>query len=612
MATPRYFRESLVPHPRPSADSLHLLSLYRCACEVKMSYPGGNPGVGFGQGTQYPMYPPAGFTGSGQYPPAPGASPYPPAPGASPYPPAPYPGSAPYPPAPGGSPYPPAPGASPYPPAPGTSPYPPAPGASPYPPAPGSSPYPPAPGGYPSPYPPAPGASPYPPAPGASPYPPAPGSSPYPPAPGGSPYPPTTGVVYPPSTGAGPYPAGGAQQYPPAAGGAYPPPGGSGYPGSGAGYPLPGGNPYPGGPPGQAPSTGYPGGSPSPNLTAQSAPRTHAAAPGGSLLAYTEIPTVTAMGHFDPSSDAAALRKAMKGFGTDEAAIIAILSRRTSDQRQQIMLKYQQSYGREEGDDSKKALTGDLVKDLKSELSGKFEDVVIALMTPLPLFLATEIHNAISGIGTNERTLVEILCTRDNASLMVIKNAYYQHYRKKLEEDLHGDTSGDFRRLLISMCACARDESNCDPALANSLAQQLYKAGEGKMGTDEAEFNRILSAYSYPLLRCVFDEYKKIKGKTFGDAIDSELSGDLKLGMKTVYQCIENRAAFFAKELRNSMAGAGTNDRALIRLVVSRSEIDMGNIKQEYQKLFKKPLEKDIKDDTSGDYKRVLLALVEG
>lgn len=321
--------------------------------------------------------------------------------------------------------------------------------------------------------------------------------------------------------------------------------------------------------------------------------------PGGMINSYTEMPTVKPQAHFDPSSDAAVLRKAMKGLGTDEAAIINVLSRRTCHERQQILLKYQQAYGR------------DLVKDLKSELSGKFEDAVVALMTPLPLFLARELHNAMSGIGTNERTLVEILCTRDNASLRMIKDAYYHEYRKKLEDDLHGDTSGDFRRLLISMCACARDEGNCDPALANSLAQQLYKAGEGKLGTDEAEFNRILSSYSYPLLRCVFEEYKKIKGKTFLDAIKSELSGDLQLGMEALYHTIENRAAFFAKELRDSMAGMGTRDRALIRLVVSRCEIDMVNIKQEYHKLFNKSLEKDIKSDVSGDFKNLLVGMVE-
>nr|XP_027235561.1 annexin B10-like isoform X1 [Penaeus vannamei]XP_027235566.1 annexin B10-like isoform X1 [Penaeus vannamei] len=583
-----------------------------------MSYPGANPGVGFGQGSQYPMYPPSGFSGAGQYPPAPGASPYPP-PGGRAIPSGAIPRELALPPCPGslalpscsrGVAIPSGTGGLSLPACPRGVALPSRPWVVSLPSCPGGLALPPSAGGLAISS--GAGGLALPSRAGASPYPPAPGSSPYPPAPGGSSYPPATGAGYPPAPGAGPYPAGGPQQYPPATGGAYPPAGGSPYPGSGAGYPLPGGSPYPGGQPGQAPSTGYPGGSPSPNLSAQTAYRTQSAAPGGSVLAYSEIPTVSAAGHFDPSSDAAALRKAMKGFGTDEAAIIAILSRRTSDQRQQIMLKYQQSYGREEGDGSKKALTGDLVKDLKSELSGKFEDTILALMTPLPLFLAKEINHAIAGVGTNERTLVEILCTRDNASLMLIKNAYYQHFRKKLEEDLHGDTSGDFRRLLISMCACARDEASCDPALANNLAQQLYKAGEGKMGTDEAEFNRILSAYSYPLLRCVFEEYRKIKGKTFGDAIDSELSGDLKLGMKTIYQCIENRAAFFAKELHNSMAGAGTNDRALIRLVVSRSEIDMGNIKQEYQKLYKKPLEKDIKDDTSGDYKRVLLALVEG
>lgn len=61
-----------------------------------------------------------------------------------------------------------------------------------------------------------------------------------------------------------------------------------------------------------------------------------------------------------------------------------------------------------------------------------------------------------------------------------------------------------------------------------------FTTGVGKIGTDEGEFNRILSSYSYPLLRVVFDEYKKIKGKSFGDALEAELSGDLKLGMKAV------------------------------------------------------------------------------
>ncbi|KAK3868404.1 hypothetical protein Pcinc_026207 [Petrolisthes cinctipes] len=546
---------------------------------IKMSYPGGNP-MGFGQpgqGSPYPSYPPA--PGAAPYPPAPGGTPYPPVPGASPYPPAP--GGAPYPPS-LGSPYPPAPGGSPYPPAPGGSPYPPAPGGSPYPPAPGGSPYPPAPGG--SPYPPAPGGSPYPPAPGGSPYPPAPGGSPYPPAPGGSPYP---------GAGGSPYP--GAQTYPPASGApSYPP-----APGSSPYSQAPGSSPYPAAP-------GAPYGGAQPQVTAYQAYSTqqtqmHSSQPmGGSLIQYTEIPTVAPTPHFDPSSDASILRKAMKGLGTDEAAIIGVLSRRTSDERQQILLKYQQAYGR------------DLIKDLKSELSGKFEDSIIALMRPLTVFLASELHEAMAGIGTNERTLVEILCTRDNASLMAIKTAYQQQYRKRLEEALSGDVSGDFGRLLISMCACSRDEQNCDPALANNLAQQLYKAGEGKLGTNEGEFNRILASYSYPLLRCVFEEYKKIKGKTFGQAIDSELSGDLKIGMKAVYLSIENRSAYFARELHDSMAGMGTKDRALIRLVVSRAEIDMGNIKQEYQKLFNKPLEKAIKDDTSGDIKKLLVGMVEG
>lgn len=66
----------------------------------------------------------------------------------------------------------------------------------------------------------------------------------------------------------------------------------------------------------------------------------------------------------------------------------------------------------------------DLNKDLKSELTGNFEDLILALMTPTVEYQAKELNYAISGVGTNEQTLVELLCSATNQEIHHMRAAY--------------------------------------------------------------------------------------------------------------------------------------------------------------------------------------------
>jgi len=58
------------------------------------------------------------------------------------------------------------------------------------------------------------------------------------------------------------------------------------------------------------------------------------------------------------------------------------------------------------------------------------------------------------------------------------------------------------------------------------------------------------------------------------------------------------------------MKGMGTDDDTLIRIIVSRSEIDLGGIKKDYQDLYHKTLYDSVKKETGGDYKAALLAII--
>lgn len=314
---------------------------------------------------------------------------------------------------------------------------------------------------------------------------------------------------------------------------------------------------------------------------------------------YTAIPTVLPFAGFNPSEDAATLRSAMKGFGTDEDQIIDVLAKRTNAQRQQIKKAFEHEFAR------------DLIDDLKSELGGKFEDVIVGLMSTPDEFLCKELNKAMDGIGTNESTLVEILCTRSNEEVKHLAAVYEDLFTRPLAEHMCSETNGHFRRLLTLVICGVRDPAGkVDPDRAKEEAAQLYNAGEGKLGTDEEVFNKILSRDNFAQLRLVFEEYKNLSGETIEQALEHEMDGDLLEAMMAIVECVQSPAAFFANRIHKAMDGAGTDDPTLIRVIVSRSEIDLETIKQEYERIYNRTLLSALRNETTGDYHKVLCALI--
>lgn len=55
-------------------------------------------------------------------------------------------------------------------------------------------------------------------------------------------------------------------------------------------------------------------------------------------------------------------------------------------------------------------------------------------------------------------------------------------------------------------------------------------------------------------------------------------------------ECVQSPSAFFAACLYHAMKGMGTDDTTLIRIVVSRSEIDLNDIKHEFERKYDRTL----------------------
>ncbi|GAK65469.1 annexin a4 [Moesziomyces antarcticus] len=428
-------------------------------------------------------------------------------------------------------------------------------------------------------------------------------------------YPPPQGYGAPP-----PMPQGGGY-------GAYPPPGGPPPPHAG-GYgappaPYAGGYGAPPGPP--PPQHGYPqqhhghhghhAHPPPPQPGYGYGAPAHAPPPPAAAGAfYLGVPIPPPPPHqpappppgYNAAQDVERIRKATKGFGTDEGSLIATLAPLDAFQIDALRHTFKATVGK------------DLLQVLEKETSGWFEAALRAKVLGPVLYDCWLIKRACQGAGTHEDLLNEVILGRSNSEIHILKQAYRATYGKDLERVVEDELSFKTKRMFTMAMQGVRQEDNVpiNPQAVDADAAALHNAAKGA-GTDEIAICGILIQRSTPHLAAVAQAYHRLYRKHLSSMIDSEFSGHMRDALRYIVDGVENDGQGVTRDARlleDSMKGMGTKDERLVyrvaRLHWNKHRFE-GQIKPAYAQLFhKKGLKNRVEGETSGDYKRMLSAMI--
>ncbi|UZJ54587.1 hypothetical protein CBS101457_003907 [Exobasidium rhododendri] len=308
---------------------------------------------------------------------------------------------------------------------------------------------------------------------------------------------------------------------------------------------------------------------------------------------------------FDVHGPVEQIRKATKGFGTDEKLLIAALAPLDAFQVDAVSRQFRASTGK------------DLLHVLEKETSGWFEAVLRAKALGPVGYDVWLIHRACKGAGTHEDLLNELILCRSNAELWMLKQAYRATYNKDMVKVVEDELSMKTKRMFVMALEGARMDDNApiNNQLVEQDAKELKAAARGA-GTDEIKICGILVSRSTPHLQAVAQAYQHHYRTSLASMIKSEFSGH----METALLYIANTAlpgppgvSRDAQLIEDSMSGMGTKDERLIFRVVRAhwNRMRFEEIKRAYAATqSKKGLRNRVDGETSGDYKRMLLAIV--
>lgn len=295
----------------------------------------------------------------------------------------------------------------------------------------------------------------------------------------------------------------------------------------------------------------------------------------------------------DPVMDSQRLKSAFRGLGTDNKTVIEIIGNRSKEQLHAIAMAYHQRYGKS------------LEHDIKSETSFNFQNLLLGLLNHRTNLRRELLRHATKGLGTAERYLIDVLAPASNQEILDI----HRVDPKAIDMVLDDVSFGNFAKMIRILVKGQREENMpINDSEANSIADILYRAGEGRLGTDDSVFVDVFTKRSAAFLQRVnFFYQQKKKRHTLQVAIKKETSGHYK---SLLMALSKPRYEFYADRLYKAMHGLGTDDHALVYIFSLLTKAELKQVANIFQQKRGRSLESMIKGDTSGNYEKLLRELL--
>ena len=281
--------------------------------------------------------------------------------------------------------------------------------------------------------------------------------------------------------------------------------------------------------------------------------------------------------------------------------IINIISKRTYQQINILIYIFKKTYNK------------DLIKEINNFLSYDVNLIsIFSLLSINPInYDCQTLFIALNQSNKDINTLIEIIITRPSNILKKVIVEYSSLYKNKniIKEIENINISRIIKNILIIFLTKEKNENKTpDLDLCQSLAIKLENEKVKNWLNINSILYNIIINNSQTEIYFISMFYKKLSGNSIIEKIDKEIIEDEKYYFIQIILSLISLEEYFTKKLYKAINDK--NENIILRILITRRDIDLEKIKQCYFQLYNKTLINDIKNFFSGDSYKLISNII--